>query len=170
MAKRLMGIVVLGCPSVIQGTASRMFEQRVAASFQLYEANKQHNPLILCTGYHIPGSSEAQARALRKSLISKGVPEENIVVEEKSRSTLENAVMSKPILDAYGVKDVAVVTNKFHVDRSRYIFESMCQGYNLKFEAAPDGVTKEQLYELTKLENRKMVNLRPKMIHMTAGP
>ena len=67
-----------------------------------------------------PGSSEAQARALRKSLISKGVPEENIVVEEKSRSTLENAVMSKPILDAYGVKDVAVVTNKFHVDRSRY--------------------------------------------------
>ena len=46
----------------------------------------------------------------------------------------------------------------------------MCQGYNLKFEAAPDGVTKEQLYELTKLENRKMVNLRPKMIHMTAGP
>ena len=27
--------------------------------------------------------------------------------------------MAKPILDAYGVKDVAVVTNKFHVDRSR---------------------------------------------------
>jgi uncharacterized SAM-binding protein YcdF (DUF218 family) len=51
--------------------------------------------------------------------VSKGVPEEDIVVEEQSRSTLENAVMAKPILDAHGVKDVAVVTNKFHVDRSR---------------------------------------------------
>ena len=66
------------------------------------------------------GSTEAQAKALKNSLISKGVPEENIVVEEQSRSTLENAVMAKPILEAYGVKDVAVVTNKFHVDRSRY--------------------------------------------------
>ncbi|KAL5262221.1 hypothetical protein ACHWQZ_G007813 [Mnemiopsis leidyi] len=169
MAKRLLGIVVLGCPSVIKGTASAMFEQRVAASFQLYQANKQRNPLVVCTGYHIPGSSEAQAEALKNSLINKGVPEENIIVEEQSRSTLENAVMAKPILDAYGVKDVAVVTNKFHVDRSRYIFESMCQGYNLTFEEAPDGVTDEQLRELSKLESRKMVNLRPKMIQMMAS-
>jgi hypothetical protein len=53
------------------------------------------------------------------------------------------------------------------IHTARYIFESMCRGYNLTFKEAPNGVTEEQLAELFKLENRKMVNLRPKMIHMT---
>ena len=46
----------------------------------------------------------------------------------------------------------------------RYIFEAMCPGYDLSFTAAPDGVTPEQLDQLSKLESRKMVLLRPKMM------
>lgn len=141
-----------------------MFEQRVQASVALYEARKHQNPLVVCTGYQIPGAPESQAEALKKQLISKGVPPENIISEKESRSTLENAVMAKPILDAYGVRDVAVVTNKFHIQRSRYIFEKMCPGYNYKFEEAQNGVTPEQLAELSRLESRKMVTLRPKMV------
>lgn len=48
-----------------------------------------------------------------------GVPESDIVTEEESRSTLENAQKTKPILDHHGLKNVAVVTSKFHQDRSK---------------------------------------------------
>ena len=71
------------------------------------------------------GSNEAitEALAMERYLLSKGIPKNKILREEKSTSTYENFYFSKKILDDYFKKDykTAFITNDFHVFRAKEI-------------------------------------------------
>ena len=52
-------------------------------------------------------------------LMEQGVPEDSILLENRSRTTFENLTFSKAILEKEGLgKDVLVVTNSFHALRA----------------------------------------------------
>lgn len=48
-----------------------------------------------------------------------------ILHEDKSRSTWENAVHVKPMLEELGARDVVLVTSWYHAGRARAVFETM---------------------------------------------
>jgi uncharacterized SAM-binding protein YcdF (DUF218 family) len=57
--------------------------------------------------------------------VSLGVPENDILLENKSISTYENALFSKEIVKKRGYKSVLLVTYPLHTRRSRYVFKKI---------------------------------------------
>ena len=66
---------------------------------------------------------------MRRYLISKGIPESDIILEDRSATTFENLKNSKDIIDSTeGRKYTALVTSNYHVYRAlRY-----CKAIGLK--------------------------------------
>jgi len=75
----------------------------------------------------------SEAAFIKKNLIDLGIPANDILTEEKSRNTIENAVFCKSILKANGLdnkKQIVLITSAFHMQRARVIFEK--QGFSIR--------------------------------------
>lgn len=64
----------------------------------------------------------------RRALIQGGVPPDRIMVETKSRSTLQNAEFAKPLLEKAGVRHALLVTSSFHARRALATFQQRIPG------------------------------------------
>jgi len=73
-------------------------------------------PRILVSGY-------GDAYKNRDLLLSLGVPSQAIMVESLSRSTLQNARFSVPILRLAGAQKVVIVTSWYHSSRAYATFQ-----------------------------------------------
>ena len=63
--------------------------------------------------------SVSEAFAMAEYMKKKGIPEDKIIMEDKSTTTLENLKNSKAIIDAsQGNKYTALVTSNYHVYRA----------------------------------------------------
>ena len=101
---RADAIVVLGGES--QGrpvVAARLFHEGVA-------------PLVVITG-------RGDVPKNREVLLQAGVPEDRILLETASKSTLENAELSRPVLRAAGIRRAVLVTSSFHARRALTTFQ-----------------------------------------------
>jgi len=89
---------------------------------------------------------------IKKNLIELGIPAEDILIEEMSRNTIENAKFCKPILkenNLYNNK-IILITSGFHMQRAKAIFEQegfMIRPYPCAFSILPN-TTKFKLYQL----------------------
>jgi len=90
------------------------------------EYNKIHDniPIIVSGGM---GKDEdiTEALAMKRYLVSNGVDENNIIMEEKSTNTYENFKFSKIIMENKSKEkdniSVTLITNRFHMFRAKYI-------------------------------------------------
>ena len=86
---------------------------RTLASVELYKAGTVSR--LVMTG-DATGEPDASAAAMMADLaIAEGVPAAAVLREPRSRSTLENALYSKPLLDGGGT--VVLVTSGYHLWR-----------------------------------------------------
>ncbi|SMO72855.1 Uncharacterized SAM-binding protein YcdF, DUF218 family [Chryseobacterium rhizoplanae] len=98
---------------------------RLIAAFKLYQNAKQNKQpcKILASGNgNHNGSSEAVLYA--KVLTEMGVPETDIIKEERSMNTYENAKYSSVILRKLSSSKVYLVTSGFHIKRAAVIFKT----------------------------------------------
>jgi len=72
------------------------------------------------------------ARHMAKEAIRLGVKEQDIIIEEKSRSTYENALYSRDILSAQNFKSAIVVTSPYHMRRTKLVFERVFKNTGVK--------------------------------------
>lgn len=92
--------------------------------YRLIKAEQYHkkNPgaMIVVSGGQGPGEDVSEASAMKKFLVSRGVPEDIIIEENKSESTRDNFEFSKKILDenVAGQYKICYITNTFHIYRS----------------------------------------------------
>ncbi|CAK0861070.1 unnamed protein product, partial [Prorocentrum cordatum] len=105
------------------------------------------------SGYQVL-EAEASARYLVREL---GVPPEDVLEENLSLDTIGNAYFLRVMhTDVVGLRRLAVVTNAFHMPRTKAIFEAVfslsgpgqagASGYDLSFDEVPDtGVEAEAL-------------------------
>ena len=68
-------------------------------------------------------SSGPEAAAIKKRLVSLGVPQEKVLTEERARDTRENAIFSKKICEEKGYTKVVIVTSASHMRRAVWSFE-----------------------------------------------
>jgi uncharacterized SAM-binding protein YcdF (DUF218 family) len=79
-------------------------------------------PLLVSSGQVFPDMVSGAALA-RRILMDLGIAEEQILIEEKSRDTLENAVFSKAICDRLGFSRPLLVTSALHMKRAMLAFD-----------------------------------------------
>ncbi len=118
-------VMVLG--AALRGTQP---SDTLARRLDIALAYGQENPnaLFLVSGGQGPQEEIPEAHAMRDYLIAHGVEESRILVEDKSRSTQQNFLYSKPILDErFGTDNYTLVfaTNDFHILRGYINAESV---------------------------------------------
>jgi uncharacterized SAM-binding protein YcdF (DUF218 family) len=64
----------------------------------------------------VPGP--AFAEVMRDFLLQLGVPVKDLIVEDASRTTYENAVESHKLLDGRGIRKIVLVTDAVHMNRA----------------------------------------------------
>ena len=109
-------VIVLGCgirgERVSVGLAKRLNKA--------YEYHLQNpDAVIIVSGGQGPQENISEALAMKRYLIEKGVPEDRIIMEDKSTSTITNFKYSHEIMKEKGFPDdsVVFVTNGYHVYR-----------------------------------------------------
>lgn len=79
-------------------------------------------PLLVLSGGRGPGEDISEAEAMRRYAVTKGVPEESILLEDKSRNTAENFRFSRQLIESRMTAPKGVFsTTSFHVFRSEIL-------------------------------------------------
>lgn len=81
---------------------------------------------ILATGSTASGISEAKVMAEE---LKRFFNVETQWLENNARTTKENAILSREILEKEGIKNIILVTNLWHMQRAELLFEQ--QGFNV---------------------------------------
>lgn len=80
-------------------------------------------PFIICTGGKPGRATRTEADACAELVREQGVPPEAIVMEGESRSTEENAIQTRAIMQARGWQTAIIVSDGFHLLRASWIFQ-----------------------------------------------
>lgn len=99
--------------------------KRLDKAIEYHEKNPK--AIIVVSGGKGSDEKLSEAHAMSDYLISKGVPEETIIKEDKSTTTYENFVFSTDILnEKFGENySVAFISNRFHVWRAEKLAKSL---------------------------------------------
>ena len=128
---------MLGAPNDDAGNLSSIAQGRCRQALTEYRATSGF--AILPTGGfgdHFNRSPEPHAHLTRRWLLAHGVPERDVLEPVLSRFTLEDAALSKLVVERYGVRQLRVVTSDFHVARAEMIFKAVFPGYQLIFSGS----------------------------------
>ncbi|MFD5538129.1 YdcF family protein [Streptomyces sp. NPDC127079] len=114
-------VVVLGCGLVGGSRVGRLLANRLDRARRLYEAQaaRGNPPLLVTSGGQGSDEDLPEADAMAAHLVAAGVPEDRILREDRSRTTEENLLLSKKIMQELKPDyRCVVVTNNFHVFRA----------------------------------------------------
>lgn len=92
------------------------------------EYNKKNpSALIIVSGGNVKNENLTEAQAMYDYLLSKGIPQDIIIKEDKSKTTYENFVFSTEILKEKFGEDysAAFVSNSFHIWRAERLAKSL---------------------------------------------
>ena len=114
-ARKADAIVVLGAAQY-NGTPSPLFEARLAHAVQLYKDGIA--PIFIVTGGKLPDDRTTEAAAARAYAVAHGVRAEAILVEDQSRTTLEQLRTVSEMLRDRGLRSAVLVSDRTHMLRS----------------------------------------------------
>lgn len=114
-------IVVLGSGLRRDNSPGPSLYRRTVKAADLYRQGIAPN--VICTGGFTEGHTRSEASACAALLMDYGVPEQAILLEERSRSTLENALYTREIMQSNGWQTAVVVSDGYHLLRAGWIFQ-----------------------------------------------
>jgi uncharacterized SAM-binding protein YcdF (DUF218 family) len=132
-------VVILGSPNDPQGNLLQMGQGRVAKGYAEYlRLRSAHWKMLLTGGFgaHFNATDKPHAYYTQQLLLSWGVPPADIVEFAESRHTVEDAVLARPIIQAYRVKNLLVVSSDFHLPRVQFIFDAIFPDLAIAYAAA----------------------------------
>jgi uncharacterized SAM-binding protein YcdF (DUF218 family) len=96
---------------------------RFIETVKLYQQGTIEHILVSGGNGNLLDTKFKEGEWVRGQLLAVGIPANAILIENNSRSTLENAEFSKKILDSVGLQPPYVlVTSAFHMRRAAWIF------------------------------------------------
>lgn len=108
-------IIVLGC-KVKGAQPSPFLKGRLDEGIRLFKEG--YGRYIIVSGGQGPGEDITEAEAMRRYLVEKGIAQDSIILEDRSKSTIENLKNSKVIMEEKGLRNAVIVSNKFHLKRA----------------------------------------------------
>lgn len=109
--------VVLGARVYDSGRPSPSLRTRLDRAAELYQ--KRYFPLVIVSGGD-QGNGYHQTRVMSDYLTARGVPQEAQVLDLKGVNTFHTAANTARILEKNRADSVMVITQFFHITRSRY--------------------------------------------------
>lgn len=148
-------VIVLGFDVRPDGTLPEEGASRVRTGIELFNEVKAKQLVMSGNVAHIhsyvPHKTEAQAMA--DYAVLQGFPSAKVLIENKSKSTYENAIYTKEIIEANGWESIAVVTSQFHAQRAEYLFREVYgDNYHIGFTIARNCLSDAERSEINKLE------------------
>eukprot|EP01102_Stenamoeba_stenopodia_P022037 TRINITY_DN9045_c0_g1_i2.p1 TRINITY_DN9045_c0_g1~~TRINITY_DN9045_c0_g1_i2.p1 ORF type:complete len:416 (-),score=72.63 TRINITY_DN9045_c0_g1_i2:15-1217(-) len=116
----------------------RIMKDRVDKATELYYelAKDKIHPYVILSGKG-KGGDYVEAEVMKEIAICGGVLEEDILVETKSTSTVENAIFTSNLTESKNMNTIYVVTSDYHILRSQYIFNTIVPSkVELRFRAS----------------------------------
>lgn len=133
-------IIVLGAGLRADNTPGPALTRRSLHAAHLWQQGLA--PVIICTGGKPGNRTRPEADACAELLRADGVPAEAIVQEAESRSTEENALYAKTLMEARGWHTAILVSDGYHLFRAQHLFSN--QGISVYTspvtEDAPSGL------------------------------
>ena len=114
--------VVLGA-AVWTANVSPVFRERINHGIDLYRSGKVKK-LIFTGGQGNPGEP-TESSAARRYALQRGIPADDILIEEKSHTTYENILYAKELADANGIRKVLIVSDPLHMKRAVVMAEDV---------------------------------------------
>ena len=122
-------IVTLGYALNNDGTMNEVLIKRLE---QTYEAAKLNsNAKIIVTG-GVQKGGLTESYLMKNWLIDKGIASDRIIIEDKARDTVENALYSTEILKNYNPKRVILITSASHIRRGTALLQEAADNAGLK--------------------------------------
>ncbi|MEL7655793.1 MAG: YdcF family protein [Bacillota bacterium] len=114
--------VILGNKVELDGTPSARLQGRLERAIQLYEKG-YFDYIIVSGGLGKEGFSEAII--MKEYLLEKGIPGDNILVDEEGNDSYMTAKNTKRIMDQRGFHTVTVISQFYHISRTRLAFNKV---------------------------------------------
>jgi len=134
-------ILVFGGGVGETGSPGKSTIERARYAVYLYKDGYSQN-IIFSSGYtYIYNDAEN----MKLFAVSMGVPEKNIILEEKANNSYENVMFSKKILNENKWRSVLLVSSLYNMRRTELVFNKCAK--NIKVIYAP--VDKTQFYDRT---------------------
>jgi len=111
-------VIIHGAGLLDGNRVSKLLSDRIDKAIDVY--SKDPSPTILIpSGGQGGDETVSEAEAMAEYIRAKGIPESDILLEDKSTTTLENLQNSKELIDSReGRKYTALVTSNYHVYRA----------------------------------------------------
>lgn len=110
-------IIVLGC-RVKGRTPSKALIKRCSAAAEYMKANPKAT--VILSGGQGADEDISEAQCMKSLMLSFGISEQRLILENKSTSTEENLLFSKKIIDKKGYsKNVVIATSEYHIYRAK---------------------------------------------------
>ncbi|MBV9470464.1 MAG: YdcF family protein [Abitibacteriaceae bacterium] len=115
-------IVILGAHVKEHGVPGDALRRRTLHAVELYQQGLAHK--IICTG-GIGINPPAEAQVAAQLAMQQGVPESDLVLEDQSTSTWENASNATHICKAHGWQSIILVSDPYHMWRAQRDFKML---------------------------------------------
>lgn len=108
--------VVLGNRINDDGSISGLMKSRLDMALDIY---KRYSPakIILSGGVANKKVNVSEAQMMRDFLVERGIPQDVLVLEDKSLTTKQNAEFSVPIAAGLGATELLLCTSREHMNR-----------------------------------------------------
>ncbi|MBE6815739.1 MAG: YdcF family protein [Ruminococcaceae bacterium] len=122
--------IVLGA-AISDGEVSPVYRERINHAITLYKEGTVDS--IILTGGFGEGSYKSDSQVAKEYALSQDVPEERILIEEKSTITEENLEFSKEVMEENDLETAIIVSDPLHMKRAML----MAEDYNITALSSP---------------------------------
>jgi len=109
-------IIVLGA-AAYDAKPSPVFEERIRHGLDLYRQGYAPK-LIFTGGFGGAGARFSEAQVARRYALKQDVPARDILIESRSRTTRQNLIEAKRLMEAHGMHRVILVSDPLHMARA----------------------------------------------------
>ena len=102
---------------------SPVYRERINEALRLYKEGRVKR--LIFTGGTREAGFPSEAEVARKFAVQHGVPVKSILVDTESRTTVQNLVQAKMLMNAAGIHSVLLVSDPLHMRRVMAIAEAL---------------------------------------------
>ena len=118
-ARKADCIIVLGAKVRPDGSPCNTLAYRCERALEIYRMYPGIK-IIPCGGQH-GNEPVSEASAMQKYFLQSGVSQKDIILEDKSCSTIENLAFAKKIMAENGFSTAMIVTSDYHAERALWM-------------------------------------------------
>ena len=109
-------IIVLGA-AAYDAKPSPVFEERIRHGLDLYRQGLAPK-LIFTGGFGGATARFSESQVARRYALKQQIPAQDILIESRSRTTRQNLVEAKRLMDAHGMRRAILVSDPLHMARA----------------------------------------------------